>query len=353
MAVDLAALELELERELQRYDDSISSHSFNFTALVKSPDATIALKAEAGKPGSKYSPFSLSTPLQPQCTSNMHSARSLAVTNSGSIYYPPAPGEENTAPVNSSAKSTSSAYLANRRKFDSSAMSPDKDTFDRDGEEELLQDRLHDLHVAQSAARAESRSFHASMAEHEQRFSAFKREQGQLRRENAHLKKQLSELRGQGQGQGQGAGVGTASGGAETGRVDVSDLSPKQSPSRPAGACTATATATATEEEVQWQKRCTRLEAEVAQLSAVKEDYRLALEAEIKAGAVRDAKWQMTVARQEGALSRLQQRAEQLKGAALQEARRAAVAAQQRDAVRAAYEKVKARLIGSKSKTKP
>ena len=343
MAVDLAALELELERELQRYDDSLSSHSFNFTVPIQSPDAAAVFRSDARKPNSKYSP--VCTPLQPQYTSSMHSTRSLVVTSSGSIYYPPESGEENTVPVNSNAKPAySAAYHASRRKFD---FSPDK-AGDQGGDDELLQDRLHDLRLAQSAVHADSRSFKASMAEHEQRFAAFKQDQRQLRRENVQLRTRLEELERQGQGQGQGegseAGVGSV-GGMCSRSAETAAAGARKGGGDPAAASGHTQAPTTL------QLRYARLESEVAQLSVAKEDYRLALEAEITAGAQRDAALRRAIARQRVALEQMQAAALKLKSAAEQEARRAAVATQQRDAVRVAYEKIKARLTGTHGQT--
>lgn len=351
MAVDLAALELELELALKSYDDSISSHSFNFSAALKSPDATVPVLSSS----SKYSP--LCTPLQPQCTSNMSSARSLHVTNSGSIYYPPALGhDENSAPAGNGSSSSnlshsstngSSAAFASRvagrrgqldthpsRREEQAAHS----SGDEDEEDELLRDRLHDLHLEQAAARTASKSFAASIAEHEQRFAGLLRDQGKLRRENAELKAQIVELRKQNMLQQELGAAGEAgegvSSGAEAGR----------------GGVLAASAPTITSD---LQHKVSQLEADVAFLSTAKEDYRAALEAELSAGALRSAKSQKTLEHQKASLERMQAVAIKWKKAAEHEARKAKVAAQQRDAVQTAYDKIKLRLIGVGAKSEP
>ena len=361
MAVDLAALELELELALKSYDDSISSHSFNFSAALKSPDATVPVLSSS----SKYSP--LCTPLQPQCTSNMSSARSLHVTNSGSIYYPPALGhDENSAPAGNgngsgsgSGSGSSSSNLSHSSTNGSSAAFASRvagrrgqlDTHtsrrgeqaahssgDEDEEDELLRDRLHDLHLEQAAARTASKSFAASITEHEQRFAGFLRDQGKLRRENAELKAQIVELHKQNMLQQELGAAGEAgegvSSGAEAGRGSV----------LAASAPTITA---------DLLHKVSQLEADVAFLSAAKEDYRAALEAELSAGALRSAKSQKTLEHQKASLERMQAVAIKWKKAAEHEARKAKVAAQQRDAVQTAYDKIKLRLIGMGAKSEP
>jgi len=359
MAVDLAALELELELALKCYDDSISSHSFNFSTALKSPDATVSVLSSS----SKYSP--LCTPLQPQCTSNMSSARSLHVTNSGSIYYPPAPGhDENSAPAGNGSSSSSSnlshsstngssAAFASRvagrrgrgrglldthpsRRGEQAAHS----SGDEDEEDELLRDRLHDLHLEQAVARTASKSFAASMAEHEQRFAGLLRDQGKLRRENVELKAQIVELHKQNMLQQELGAAGEAGEGVRSAVAGRGDVPKASAPTIMADL----------------QHKVSQLEADVAFLSAAKEDYRAALEAELSAGALRSAESQKTLEHQKASLEHMQAAATKWKKAAEHEARKARVAAQQRDAVQTAYDKIKLLMIGvgagAKTKTK-
>ncbi len=306
MSLDLVALEAELQLELQKYETVLMSNTFH---------STIDSNTIPQSPLGAHSNVSLSplyTPITPQITGNMGSARNISVTNSGSIYYPVASSLAGNKNVDINHESDVSANERNKERY------LNRISFDiaaEEAEEEILQDHLHVLRMETSAAQSESQNFKTNLAEHDAQFAILMSNQRDLREENAELRIKLEEI--------------------------IAKLSLA---SFPGGKLSQEEFQTPHSNEQELPLSGTENE----DLDVLNETQRLnfeALEAKVAAVAARDASTRKAFTENsQREVERFRKMAEHWKQVAEQEFRRAAIATQQRDAYKSAYEAIKSHI---------
>ena len=321
MSLDLVALEAELQLELQKYETVLMSNTFH---------STIDSNTTPQSPLGAHSNVSLSplyTPITPQITGNMGSARNISVTNSGSIYYPVASSlagnknvDINHEPDVSANERNKERYL-NRISFDIAA---------EEAEEEILQDHLHVLRMETSAAQSESQNFKTNLAEHDAQFAILMSNQRDLREENAELRIKLEEVI---------AKLSLASFPGGDAFIDVATVDGGRRRKL-------------SQEEFQMphsnEQELPLSGTENEDLDVLNEAQRLnfeTLEAKVAAVAARDASTRKAFTENsQREVERFRKMAEHWKQVAEQEYHRAVIATQQRDAYKSAYEAIKSHI---------